>query len=255
VTVDNTLPPLALNAWLRYDVIDRTLPTAEPINSILEIGMGRGGVGARLAQRAKRYVGVEQDPVSHQIAERNLRAVAPDARVLRGDVAAVVPPDETFDVVCAFEVVEHLEDDAAAIKAWSQYVRPGGHLLLSVPAFAKRFGPWDELAGHFRRYDPETMTGLLRGAGFTDVEVVVYGFPLGLALERVRNVVARVRNRRLPASAAERTAASGRVLQPKSSRSGRGIELATLPFRILQRRFPGRGTGLVVLARRPESPS
>lgn len=251
MTAEATLPPLALNAWLRYDVIDRLLLLAEPVTSILEIGVGRGGVGARLAQRAERYVGVELDPASHEIAERNLRAVAPDARVLCGDVAAVIAPGETFDLVCAFEVVEHLEDDAGAIKAWCQYVRPGGHLMLSVPAFSKRFGPWDELAGHLRRYDPAAMTALLTATGCTDVEVVVYGFPLGLALERGRNVVARLRRRRLPASAAERTGASARVMQPTSSRSGRGTELATLPFRALQRRAPDRGTGLVALARRP----
>lgn len=246
-----TLPPLALNAWLRYDAINRLLPPPESVASILEIGVGRGGVGARLAQRTKRYVGVELDPESHEIAERNVCSVVPDARVLCGDVAAVVAPDETFDLVCAFEVVEHLEDDAGAIKAWSHYIRPGGHLMLSVPAFAERFGPWDELAGHFRRYDPATMTDLLTAAGFTDVKAVVYGFPLGFALEQARNVVARVRNRRHTASVAERTTASARVMQPTSTRSVRSLELATLPFRALQRRVPDRGTGLVVLARRP----
>jgi len=180
-----------------------------------------------------------------------VQAVAPDARVLCGDVSALLSPEETFDLVCAFEVVEHLEDDAWAVKTWTQHVRPGGHLMLSVPAFAARFGPWDQLAGHYRRYDPATMTTLLTDSGLADVEVVVYGFPLGLALERVRNVIARVRTRRLPASPADRTSASGRLIQPTRHRTGVSIELATLPFRALQRRFPDRGTGLVALARRP----
>jgi hypothetical protein len=49
----------------------------------------------------------------------------------------------------------------------------------------------------------------------------------------------------------ERTAASGRHQQPGGGRLGRGIELATLPFRYLQRLAPGRGTGLVAVAARP----
>jgi hypothetical protein len=103
--------------------------------------------------------------------------------------------------------------------------------------------------------------------------VQVYGWPLGYALEAVRN---RLDARHLAAEAGaaeagaaeagaagagaaeagaltpeQRTAASGRHQQPGGGPVGRAIELATLPFRYLQRLAPDRGTGLVAVATRP----
>jgi hypothetical protein len=77
-----------------------------------------------------------------------------------------------------------------------------------------------------------------------------YGFPLGYALEAGRNLIGRRRLAAAPArSVAERTAASGRLLQPASRARGAATRYGTAPFRLLQRSFPGTGTGLVVLAR------
>ena len=77
-----------------------------------------------------------------------------------------------FDLVCAFEVLEHIEDDAAAVRQWAARLRPGGWLLLSVPAHQRRYGPADELVGHFRRYDPARLTALLARCGLTDMRVI-----------------------------------------------------------------------------------
>ena len=131
-----------------------------------------------------------------------------------------------------------------------QAARPGW-LLLSVPAHQDRYGPADELAGHFRRYDPAAMTALLAGCGFTGIQVRQYGFPLGYLLEAGRNLIAR---RRLAATAAvslaERTAGSGRLLQPSDDRrAAAAVRWGTAPFRVAQRPFPNNGTGLLALAR------
>ena len=55
--------------------------------------------------------------------------------------------------MCAFEVLEHIDDDALALKQWREYLRPSGWLLLSVPAHQDQYGAADELVGHYRRYD------------------------------------------------------------------------------------------------------
>jgi hypothetical protein len=125
-------------------------------------------------------------------------------------------------------------------------------VLVSVPAEPDRFGPSDELVGHLRRYTSGDLRGLLESAGLEVVSVVHYGFPLGNLLEQARDTVAKRRLARdaAPDSAAERTAGSGRFLQPPAW-SGTAIWWATGPFRWAQRRFPERGTGLVGLARRP----
>lgn len=238
------IAPLAPNAWLRYDVVERMLPAG--VTDILEVGCGRGAFAARLAARY-RYLGAEPDGESCAVAAARVAAVGPgEVR----NVAAEALAGQQFDLVCAFEVLEHLEDDAKAVASWAGLLRPGGWLLLSVPAHQHRFGPWDDLAGHFRRYDPAAMTTLLTEAGFTDISVRLYGFPLGYLAEPLRNVVAR---RKLGAggsdSVAERTASSGRQLQPTGGVLGRAIRWGTLPFRLVQRAFPRAGIGMVVRAR------
>jgi SAM-dependent methyltransferase len=238
--------PLALNAWLRYDAVARMLPA--DAKDVLEVGCGQGGFGVRLAQRYN-YLGVEPDPTSFRVAEQRLRMAGGNGEV-RNVPIEELPADDRYDMVCAFEVLEHFEDDKATLESWLTRLRPGGWLLVSVPAHQERFGPFDELVGHYRRYNPSTMADLLRPLGFDEIDCRLYGVPLGYALETARNVVGR---RRLAAaasrSAEERTAGSGRVLQPKGSLLGAATKLATAPFRLVQRRFPGSGTGLVARAR------
>jgi SAM-dependent methyltransferase len=240
----NAVAPLTPNAWLRYDVIARLLPAG--ITDVLEVGCGQGSLGARLTQRY-RYLGVEPDQTSWAVASRRVSATG-GGEVRNVAVGAL--GDERFDLVCAFEVLEHIEDDATALKEWAVRLRPGGWLMLSVPAHQRRFAAADEMAGHFRRYDPGAMAALLASCGFTDIQIRQYGFPLGYLLEAARNQIAR---RRLAPSAgqslAERTAGSGRLLQPSSGVTGAVNRWGTAPFRVLQRAFPNAGTGLVALGR------
>jgi SAM-dependent methyltransferase len=240
-------PPLSLHAWLRYDAIERQLRRLPEVRMVLELGAGQGSVGVLLARRYD-YVGVEPDDSSFATArERFARAGV--GEIVHGD-ASSLEPDWTFDLVCAFEVLEHIEDDQGALTAWIELVRPGGWMLVSVPAGRTRFGPTDVKAGHLRRYDRDDLERLLATTGLTEISIASYGFPAGYPLEAARNVVAG----RLDSSGSleERTAASGRWLQPPE-----WAALATLavawPLRLVQRPFEGgrRGTGLVALARRP----
>ena len=245
------LPPLSPNGWLRWEVVSRLLPQSTDRRlDVLEVGCGQGGFGARLAQRY-RYVGVEPDAISCATARQRV-AAAGDGEVRHGDLSAV-KPDETFDLVVAFEVIEHIEDDAGALVEWAGHLRPGGWLLLSTPAWQKRFGAADEMVGHFRRYDPPVLRDRLAGAGLSDVEVVHFGAPLGYLLEAGRNYAGR---KKLAAGAtgesmAERSDASGRTLQPSTSWTATAARLGTLPFRAVQRAFPGVGPGLVARGRKP----
>jgi SAM-dependent methyltransferase len=243
-----TSPPLSFMAWLRFDLIRDAIDAVGLADGdrVLEIGPGQGAMGVRFADRF-RYTGVEADKTSFETAALRLERF-PHARVLH---AERVEPAEIgrFHLVCAFEVLEHIEDDLAALRSWHALTRPGGHVLLSVPAHPHRFGPADTYVGHFRRYTREDLRRRLLDAGFDDVVVRTYGMPLGYALERVRNVLAARRS--TPEEMEERTGASGRFLQPASA-MGLAAWAGTLPFRMVQRAFEetDHGTGLVVRARK-----
>jgi SAM-dependent methyltransferase len=240
-------PPLTLNAWLRHDLVARMLRDLPGLNDVLEIGPGEGAFGTRLA-RQYAYVGVEPDPRSASIARRRLARLG-SGILVQGDLSAL-PPEAYFDLLCAFEVIEHIEDDAAALAEWRDRLRPGGWVLLSTPAHPDRFAAGDRLAGHYRRYARRELASLLRTIGFEEVVVWSYGFPLGYPLEWVRNAIARFREPRL-GSMAERTAASGRYLQPPESLDWM-TEALSWPFRLAQRPFVDTdlGTGLVARGRR-----
>ncbi|MGH8892333.1 MAG: methyltransferase domain-containing protein [Actinomycetes bacterium] len=254
--IDVALPPLSPNGWLRWEVVHRLLPPPDRSLRVLEVGCGQGGFGARLAQSYE-YLGVEPDATSSGVARRRLADAGGRGEVRHGDLS-VVTPDESFDLVCAFEVIEHIEDDHSALRSWADRLRPGGSVLLSTPAWQKRFGAADEMVGHFRRYDPPVLRALLSAAGLVNVEMVHFGMPLGYVLEAGRNAAGRRRLASVPAETsastmAERSDASGRTLQPSTSLAATAARVGTLPFRAVQRAFPNTGPGLVARARRPDS--
>lgn len=260
--------PLSPNARLRFDVLRRHLVEIGA-SSFLEVGCGQGAAAAVLARHLD-YVGYEPDPISYGVARGRLDEVGA-GRVVNGVLPEI--PDRSFDVVGAFEVLEHLEDDRAALAGWVRWLRPGGHLLISVPAHPERYGPADVKAGHFRRYTRRSLTEVLESAGLVDVRITAYGFPLGYLLEWVRNRVAsragyggevadvagagvagaghEGHGSDLP-DVAQRTAASGRWLQPGRAAAAL-FWLATLPFLWVQRPFGSgaRGTGFVARGRLP----
>lgn len=241
------LPPLMPNAALRWDVVSRLLP--DPLGDVLEVGCGQGAVAARLARRAKSLTALEPDPQSFALAKERVGSHGQVLNMMSHDL----PAGDTFDLICAFEVLEHIDNDAAALDDWTSRLRPGGNLLLSVPAHSQRFSDWDRIAGHFRRYDRATMRARLEQAGLTDIYICLYGFPSGYLLELTRNHLARreLVGRAGAMDIAERTATSGRIFQPGSAFVSLAMATASVPMIWMQRLFPDRGVGMVAMARKP----
>jgi SAM-dependent methyltransferase len=242
-----TAPPLTTAAWLRSDAVARALDRVRP-ERVLEVGAGRGAMGWRLARRCTSYVGLEPDPDSFAVARERLAGV-PGAEMRNGDVGALAA-GEVFDLVCAFEVLEHVEDDAGELRRWAAHLRAPGWLLLSVPAHQSRFGPTDEAVGHVRRYDRRPLVATLEAGGFRPVETTAWGAGAGHLLEWARD---RITTRRpAPSTQHERTARSGRFLQPSSRLAGAATAVLAAPGRVVQRPFARTDTGIgwVVLARR-----
>jgi len=75
-------------------------------------------------------------------------------------------PDASFDVITASDVLEHLADEQKALQGWQRVLRPGGLLIVFVPAFMFLWTEHDEANRHYRRYRRQRLRGLLEANGF-----------------------------------------------------------------------------------------
>src|SRR5690606_29615886 len=91
--------------------------------------------------------------------------------VIRADATALPLADGSLDLVAALDVLEHIPDDGAAAREITRVLRPGGHLVVTVPCDPRLWSAHDEAVGHVRRYTREGIVGLLEGAGLTVVSV------------------------------------------------------------------------------------
>lgn len=106
-------------------------------------------------------------------ALRQLRARG--ANAMHGMIGALPCADARFDLVCAFDILEHVADDHGALRELARVAAPGAVLLLSVPLHASAWTAFDDFVGHCRRYEPESIAGLLAAHGFVLERSAIYG--------------------------------------------------------------------------------
>lgn len=82
-------------------------------------------------------------------------------KVTKGDICHLPFPDGSFDLVLATDIVEHVDDDTAALREIRRVLKSGGHALITVPAFELLWGLQDDVAEHKRRYRARQFLGLL----------------------------------------------------------------------------------------------
>ena len=149
---------------------------------VLNAGCGGGSLTVTLLDRgldvtsidySREFVDHVRDLVARRFPDRT-----PQPVVEWGDLHDLRFADGQFSTVVCGEVLEHLQDDVTAAAEIFRVMAPGGLLLLSVPANPHRYDWVDRWAGHERRYTVDGMSGLLSGAGFEDVKVIPWGFPL-----------------------------------------------------------------------------
>lgn len=126
---------------------------------VLDIGAGVGGFLPELGAVGQSVHFTEFD------AEAFGAARARDvAQGVRARAEALPFRDESYDLACLFDVVEHVADDARALGEVARVLRPGGRVVLSVPAHPWLFSRNDVVAGHVRRYTRDHLQALIRGA-------------------------------------------------------------------------------------------
>jgi SAM-dependent methyltransferase len=142
---------------------------------LLEIGPGAGTLLVEFAQRGFDCEALESSAEAREMVQKIAGAARADI-----DLHATPAADwnDRFDCLFAFDVLEHIEDDHAALAQWAAWLRKGGTLVLSVPARMKLWTAGDEWAGHFRRYERDALIRLVEAAGLTVERFECYGFPL-----------------------------------------------------------------------------
>jgi 2-polyprenyl-3-methyl-5-hydroxy-6-metoxy-1,4-benzoquinol methylase len=135
---------------------------------VLEVGAGSGELTERMGRGGARVLATDVSETA--VAELRTRFRSePAVGVQRADLADV-PDGSQFDSVVAVNVLEHLDDDGAAIAALGRLLRPGGRLVLLVPALDSLYGDVDARIGHRRRYRKSSLAPVVDAAGLRVVD-------------------------------------------------------------------------------------
>ncbi len=151
-------PPEKFNTWA---LIQKWCKNAA---SRLEIGPG---MRPRLPVANTHFIDLSATCVA--------RLQAGGAQAHCGSATAIPFPDRHFALVCAFDIVEHVEDDRQVVKELARVLAKDGRLILSVPLFADRWTPFDAMCGHVRRYEPAAILAMLNEHNLEVVESGGFG--------------------------------------------------------------------------------
>lgn len=146
----------------RFDLITRLVGSLGSGDSfrILDAGCGTGQMTKRLGAIGLAF-GLDSAPEA--IAFARSRGVE---RLAQGSITAPPFANGAFDCVLALDVIEHVDDDIGILSSLFKILRPGGHLIVTVPAFDALWSEHDEINHHKRRYRAPQLKALIENAGF-----------------------------------------------------------------------------------------
>ncbi|MCX5797436.1 MAG: glycosyltransferase [Elusimicrobia bacterium] len=176
---EQTLRNMARAGQYNLFLFDRIEPYLG--REVIEVGAGVGNISRKLLDR-DRLVLSDADPGYVELLERTYQDWA-YVKVVALDLARpqAVPEElaESFDSVVCFQVLEHIQDDALALGTIRRLLKPGGRVLLMLPAHQSLFGTMDRELGHLRRYDAPDLRGKLTAAGF-EIEALRFYNPIAV---------------------------------------------------------------------------
>jgi SAM-dependent methyltransferase len=202
---------------------------AKGAGALLDVGCGTGALVRTLLTLGYDARGV--DPFARDFG-------LPEPSFFAGTLEHLPWDDASFATLCAFDVLEHVDEDAA-LREMTRVLRPGGLMLVSVPAYRALWGPRDDAAGHLRRYSRRMVRAALTRNGLA-VERL-FGFQLALLpLMLVSRWIARWRAREEPLEDNPGTVVNAFLRSINAAEVGIG--------RVLR---PPTGSSLFAVARKP----
>jgi SAM-dependent methyltransferase len=173
-------PWWAARAQLTLDLLDRL--GVRPPARVLDAGCGWGTTLEALEARGYQAVGADISRKALELLDR------PGRELVEADLTQPLPKEvERFDAVLALDVIEHRHAPRHAVARLGALARPGGAVVVSVPALPEFFTEFDAIQGHRRRYLPDTLRAAFEGSGLRLERVFWWGQWLVPMLKRSRS--------------------------------------------------------------------
>lgn len=151
-----------VRALIIEDLVKRKIWQGETLK-ILNIGCGTG----RTSEILEKFGTVKSVEYDHDLYEICKNKIQID--IIKGSITDLPFAENTFDMVCAFDVIEHVEDDQKAVNEMFRVCKPNGHLYILVPAFQSLWSEHDVLSHHFRRYKYKSLKRLFNNLGGQEI--------------------------------------------------------------------------------------
>jgi SAM-dependent methyltransferase len=172
------------------DYLIRLIRESSESTNLVDFGAGVGTFAQRLRNAGFRVVCIEPDPWQRQrLVEEGFEALE--------DVESL--PDDSAPFIFSLNVFEHIQDDADAMKQIYRKLRPGGRLLVYVPAFDCLWSSLDDKVCHYRRYTKKTLRRLVHGERFV-IEELRYADSLGFFAALIFRLLRQNANKLTPVS-------------------------------------------------------
>lgn len=183
----------------------------------IELGSGTGAMTRIFLEKNYRGICYDLGEENRKVARENLAKFGDAVKII--DSFEEIAAGKQFDYLFAFEVLEHIVNDLETLQQWSQYHRTSGRLIVSVPAHMRKYSKEDEAVGHIRRYEKDELIALLENAGYQNIHVANYGFPMGN--------ITRLLSRRMQKQLAE-----NKALTPEEKSIKSGVERSSAVNRL-----------------------
>ena len=167
----DNLEGMALARNYNRFLVDKVLAVSRPGQRVVDFGAGAGTFSRPVAEAQRQVVCVETDPTLCQALAQGGQAVVQNIEML---------DDASVDCIYSLNVLEHITEDEAVLKAWSRKLKPGGTVFVYVPAFQVLYTSMDRKVGHVRRYTRGELQRKLQRAGL-DVKQSRYADSIGFA--------------------------------------------------------------------------
>lgn len=189
---DQVLAPMP-RYMMRLERVQRLLDSATgDVRRFLELGPGLGDVTAHALRRYPEARGTVCEFSEEAVRRLQARFRGEERLSLWSRNFLEGQLEDGFDLIMAFEVLEHVENDVLALERIYLMLERGGVFLMSVPAYMSKWQKGDEWAGHYRRYERQEILEKLKATGFKVEEIWGYGFPVASLLHPLRQFYYRV---------------------------------------------------------------